>query len=69
MTILIVSLFSFFRTAPASEPKLKKISYRGGVVEFSIPANWKEEYERDGGGMFYEQSWRWITQLSAIEAG
>jgi hypothetical protein len=54
--ILVMSLFSFFRTASAGEPKLKKISYRGGVVEFSIPANWKEEYEQDGGGMFYEQS-------------
>jgi hypothetical protein len=54
--ILVMSLFSFFRTASSDEPKLKKISYRGGVVEFSIPANWKEEYEQDGGGMFYEQS-------------
>ncbi len=54
--ILVMSLCSFFGTASAGEPKLKRVSYRGGVVEFSIPANWKEEYEQDGGGMFYEQS-------------
>lgn len=54
--ILAMSLFSLFRTAAADEPKLKKISYRGGLVEFSIPANWKEEYKDDGGGMFYAPS-------------
>jgi hypothetical protein len=54
--VLLMSLVSFFYTASADEPKLKKISYRGGLVEFSIPANWKEEYEQDGGGIFYEQS-------------
>jgi hypothetical protein len=34
--------------------KLKKISYRGGIVVFRIPANWREEYEPEGGGTFYE---------------
>lgn len=34
-------------------PKMKTISYRGGVITFSIPANWKEEYEPKGGGTFY----------------
>jgi hypothetical protein len=51
-----MSLFSFSRNASAGEPELKKILYRGGVVEFSIPATWKEDYDQDGGGMFYEQS-------------
>src|SRR5919108_1502907 len=34
--------------------KTKTISYRGGIVTFSIPANWREEYEESGGAMFYE---------------
>jgi hypothetical protein len=33
---------------------LKTIKYRGGVVTFSIPATWHEEYEPEGGGTFYE---------------
>jgi len=28
--------------------------YRGGVVRFFIPTHWREEYEQDGGGIFYE---------------
>jgi hypothetical protein len=32
----------------------KTISYRGGIVAFSIPATWKEEYEPSGGATFYE---------------
>jgi hypothetical protein len=35
---------------------LKKISYRGGLVTFRIPAHWQEEYGQDGGGSFYEDS-------------
>jgi hypothetical protein len=34
--------------------RLKTINYRGGVVTFSIPASWREEYEPEGGGTFYE---------------
>lgn len=46
---------------PAQSPKdreqsLKTISYRGGLVSFRIPAHWKEEYEPDGGGAFYENA-------------
>jgi hypothetical protein len=32
----------------------KTISYRGGIVRFSLPSHWREEYEPDGGGTFYE---------------
>jgi hypothetical protein len=46
----------FLFSARADETKLKKISYRGGIVEFSIPANWRAESESDGGGIFYEES-------------
>ncbi len=35
------------------DPELKTISYRGGVVTFRIPANWKEEYSPEGGASFY----------------
>jgi hypothetical protein len=34
--------------------KMKTIVYRGGVLEFKIPASWKEEYSDVDGGMFYE---------------
>jgi hypothetical protein len=32
----------------------KQIVYRGGLVRFSIPTNWVEEYEEAGGGTFYD---------------
>jgi hypothetical protein len=32
----------------------KRITYRGGLVEFRVPASWLEEYEEDGGAAFYE---------------
>jgi len=35
---------------------LKEISYRGGVVKFKIPSDWKEEYESNGGGTFYKDA-------------
>jgi hypothetical protein len=38
------------------DPRLKTISYRGGVVTFRIPAHWVEEYEPDGGGTFYDDA-------------
>ena len=34
--------------------KTKTISYRGGIVTFSIPRTWREEYEASGGAIFYE---------------
>jgi len=36
------------------KPDMKTISYRGGIVRFSVPSNWVEEYEPEGGGTFYE---------------
>lgn len=35
---------------------LKTITYRGGLMYFRIPAHWKEEYEEQGGGTFYEDA-------------
>lgn len=40
----------------SGDPPLKTISYRGGLVTFRIPAHWKEEYESEGGGTFYEDA-------------
>lgn len=34
----------------------KEILYRGGIVRFSIPSHWIEEYGKDGGGTFYAPS-------------
>ncbi|XZE35650.1 hypothetical protein SH501x_001152 [Pirellulaceae bacterium SH501] len=36
--------------------KLKTVFYRGGIVKFSIPESWVEEYEPTGGATFYEDS-------------
>ena len=33
---------------------MKTIDYRGGLVSFEIPSDWKEEYEADDGGTFYQ---------------
>jgi len=42
-------------TSPTRDQQaLKTIHYRGGVVRFRIPADWKEEYEADGGGTFFK---------------
>lgn len=35
-------------------PKMKPIVYRGGIITFRVPATWKEEYESEGGGTFYD---------------
>ena len=52
---LLVSLL-FIASAHAGEVKMKEIQYRGGIVTFSIPRHWVEEYEPDGEGMFYEDA-------------
>lgn len=36
------------------QPAMKTIVYRGGVVKFRIPAQWREEYSDIEGGTFYE---------------
>src|SRR5882672_73603 len=56
VSILVVASFCVCFGTYADEPKLKKVSYRGGVVEFSIPANWKAESEGDDEGIFYDES-------------
>lgn len=35
--------------------RMKEIVYRGGVIRFRVPADWKEEYEPEGGGTFYPE--------------
>jgi len=37
------------------QESLKTISYRGGLVAFEIPTDWTDEYERNGGGTFYNK--------------
>jgi hypothetical protein len=54
--IFIVTFCTPYFAAHADEIKLKKISHRGGIVEFSIPVNWKSESENDEVEMFYEDS-------------
>ena len=49
-----MGIFSFLTSSHAEPPKMKTINYRGGVVEFRIPASWKEEYSDTDGGTFYE---------------
>jgi hypothetical protein len=54
-----------------SNPKLKTISYRGGIVTFRIPAHWTEEYEPEGGGTFYDDapdSGTFRLQIIALES-
>ena len=48
-------LLNLSKTEGLSDPaRLKKITYRGGLISFSIPEHWLEEYEEEGGGTFYE---------------
>ena len=42
-------------TGFAESTPMKTIAYRGGVISFRIPADWKEEYQPEGGGMFYSE--------------
>ncbi|MEZ4685521.1 MAG: hypothetical protein R3B47_05505 [Bacteroidia bacterium] len=32
----------------------KQINYRGGLLIFSVPGHWEEEYGEEEGGVFYE---------------
>ena len=61
LLIFVVSSFACSKPAesgvsPTSQNEMKKIVYRGGLVEFSIPKNWKEEYGDEGGGEFYDEN-------------
>ena len=33
----------------------KEIAYRGGIVKFSIPADWSEFYDEAGNGVYYKE--------------
>jgi hypothetical protein len=49
-----------YQSAPEQAPMpdqdgMKTIRYRGGIVTFRIPAHWTEEYEEEGGGIFYNE--------------
>jgi hypothetical protein len=37
-----------------SPVKIKTVAYRGGILKFSVPDSWLEEYEPSGGATFYE---------------
>ena len=54
LTLLLA--FSIGVTANAKDNDMKEVKYRGGVITFLIPKNWVENYEPDGGGMFYEDA-------------
>jgi hypothetical protein len=41
--------------AAPPESNMKEIVYRGGLIRFEVPKEWLEEYESDGGGMFYRE--------------
>jgi hypothetical protein len=43
------------KQAARPAPQRKTICYRGGIVSFLLPAHWREEYEPEGGGMFYDE--------------
>jgi hypothetical protein len=53
LVLLIVS-HAFAADEGGKLVETKEINYRGGIVTFSIPKHWIEEYEPDGGGTFYE---------------
>lgn len=58
MRYLLLALIATLTStlAHAGDVQMKEIKYRGGLVTFSIPKDWVEEYETDGGGMFYEDA-------------
>jgi hypothetical protein len=38
------------------DSELKNIDYLGGLLNFSIPEHWVEEYGEEGGGIFYRNA-------------
>ena len=48
---LFLSVASF---GALETPPMKTIAYRGGVITFRLPATWKEEYQPEGGGTFFD---------------
>lgn len=51
MRVLAILLFVF--SVAVAVAHAKEIVYRGGLIVFSIPSGWVEEYEPEGGGTFY----------------
>lgn len=51
----IATLLSIKSSVAAQELQSpqKQINYRGGLVVFALPGTWIEEYEPEGGGVFY----------------
>jgi len=52
--LLVAVVLALFVGVAAETPMMKTISYRGGIITLQIPAQWKEEYQPEGGGMFYD---------------
>lgn len=52
--LLVTVVFALCVGSSTEPPKMKAISYRGGIITFQIPAHWKEEYQPEGGGTFYD---------------
>jgi hypothetical protein len=42
-------------------PGLREVDYRGGLVRFHIPATWRDEYDPEGGGTFFDPASRQRT--------
>ena len=58
-TITVLCLVGFLSLYGCSKSKpsvqqTKTVSYRGGIVKFSLPSHWREEYGPESGGTFYE---------------
>ena len=51
----IATLLSFKNSIAGQAMELtpRKINYRGGLAVFALPGTWIEEYEPEGGGVFY----------------
>ncbi len=52
---LAFSAISYAAAENGETVKTKEIKYRDGIVTFSIPKHWVEEYEPEGDGIFYEK--------------
>jgi hypothetical protein len=51
---LWVSIMAIDSSTGGKPPDAKEIVYRGGVVTYSIPNHWIEQYDPSGGATFYE---------------
>lgn len=52
LLMLVMAFLKRFFSSP-NEHAMKTVVYRGGVVTFRIPADWREEYSDIEGGAFY----------------